>query len=92
MESNKTNQGLLGQKGTKIFIIRMGCDEMMEAIVCRTVSFSGGNKKSSKEDKCAAKRGREKPTKNNKQPSTYQQRIAGCQAVDGNVPRPLTTK
>ena len=38
------NQGLLGQKGTKMYVARTGCDKMIDTIVCITVSFSGGNK------------------------------------------------
>ena len=63
MESNKTNQGLLGQKGTKMYVVGMECRKPIEETVCKTVSYSSENKKRVKEDKCTAKCSRESSIK-----------------------------
>ena len=54
--------------------------------------LSGRNKKRIKEDKCAAKHGRESSTKNTKQLIDNQQQRAEHQVGDRNAPWLLTTK
>ena len=51
MESNKPNHGLLGQKGTNRYIVLTECTNTIEAIVCKTVSFNGGNMNSVEQGK-----------------------------------------
>ena len=63
VESNEPNSGLLGQKSTNRYAVQTECTNMMEAIVCKTVSFNGRNMNNVKQGKWAAKCGREYSTK-----------------------------